>query len=91
LNQREAMAPDGHRCARWDNVIMNSSADALPSFAKAHYWTMLHPEIESEEDMLELMRGHEQIAQLLREYSEADRCEMSERTFEELASLRELN
>jgi hypothetical protein len=23
----------------------------------AHYWTMLHPEIESEEDMLELMRA----------------------------------
>ena len=57
----------------------------------AHYWTMLHPEIESEEDMLELMRGHEQLAQLLMEDSEADRSEMSERTFAELASLRELN
>jgi signal transduction histidine kinase len=57
----------------------------------AHYWTMLHPEIESEGDMLELMRGHEQLAQLLMEDSEADRSEMSERTFAELASLRELN
>ena len=57
----------------------------------AHYWTMLHPEIESEEDMLELMRGHQQLAQLLMEDSEADRSEMSERTFAELASLRELN
>ena len=26
----------------------------------AHYWTMLHPEIESEEDMAALMRGHEE-------------------------------
>jgi signal transduction histidine kinase len=57
----------------------------------AHYWTMLHPEIESEEDMLALLRGHEELAQLLMEDSEADRSEMSERTFAELASLRELN
>jgi signal transduction histidine kinase len=57
----------------------------------AHYWTMLHPEIESEEDMLALMRGHEELAGLLIEDSEADRSEMSERTFAELASLRELN
>jgi signal transduction histidine kinase len=57
----------------------------------AHYWTMLHPEIESEEDMLALMRDHEELARLLMEDSEADRSEMSERTFAELASLRELN
>jgi signal transduction histidine kinase len=57
----------------------------------AHYWTMLHPEIESEEDMLELMRRHEELARLLMEDSEADRCEMSVRTFAELESLRELN
>src|SRR6202140_5837858 len=41
--------------------------------------------------MLAVMRGHEQLAQLLMEDSEADRSEMSERTFAELASLRELN
>lgn len=57
----------------------------------AHYWTMLHPEIESEEDMIELMRGHEEFAQLLMEDPEADRSEMSERMFEELARLRDLN
>ena len=57
----------------------------------AHYWTVLHPEIESEEDMLALLRGHEELARLLMEDSEADRSEMSERTFAELASLRELN
>jgi signal transduction histidine kinase len=57
----------------------------------AHYWTMLHPEIESEEDMLQLMRGHEELAQLLLEDPEADRSEMSERMFMELARLRELN
>jgi signal transduction histidine kinase len=57
----------------------------------AHYWTMLHPEIESEEDMLELMRGHEELARLLLEDPEANRSEMSERMFAELSHLRELN
>ena len=57
----------------------------------AHYWTMLHPEIESEEDMLDLMRGHEELAGLLLQDPEAHRCEMSERTFQELTHLRDLN
>jgi signal transduction histidine kinase len=57
----------------------------------AHYWTMLHPEIESEEDMLELMRGHEELARLLLADPEAHRSEMGERTFQELTHLRELN
>ena len=57
----------------------------------AHYWTMLHPEIETEDDMRLLMRGHEELARLLLEDPEADRCEMGERLFEELTSLRELN
>jgi signal transduction histidine kinase len=57
----------------------------------AHFWTMLHPEIESEEDMLALMRGNEELAQLLMEDPEAERSEMSERMFAELARLRELN
>jgi signal transduction histidine kinase len=57
----------------------------------AHYWTILHPEIESEEDMLELMRGHEELAQLLLEDPEAGRCEITERMYEELVRLRELN
>ena len=57
----------------------------------AHYWTMLHPEIESEEDMLELLRGHRELARLLLEDPEAARSEMSERMFAELTQLRDLN
>ena len=52
----------------------------------AHYWTMLHPEIETEDDMQQLLRGHEELARLLLEDPEADRCEMGERLFEELTS-----
>ncbi|HEY6823077.1 MAG TPA: ATP-binding protein, partial [Steroidobacteraceae bacterium] len=57
----------------------------------AHYWTMLHPEIESEEDMLSLLGAHEDLAKLLLEDPEADRCEMGERLYEELSALRELH
>ena len=57
----------------------------------AHYWTMLHPEIESEEDMRTLMQDHEELARLLMEDPEADRCEMGARLFDELTALRELH
>jgi signal transduction histidine kinase len=57
----------------------------------AHYWTMLHPEIETEDDMLELLRGQQELARLLLEDPEAHRSEMAERMFAELAQLRELN
>jgi signal transduction histidine kinase len=57
----------------------------------AHYWTMTHPEIETEEDMRELMRQHEELARLLLEDPEADRCEMGARLLDELKALRELN
>ncbi len=57
----------------------------------AHYWTVLHPEIESEDDMLSLLRDQEELAKLLLGDSEADRCEMGERAFEELTALRDLH
>jgi two-component sensor histidine kinase len=57
----------------------------------AHYWTLMHPDLALEDDLKELLREHEQLAQLLLQDSEAGRCEMGARLFEELASLRELN
>jgi signal transduction histidine kinase len=57
----------------------------------AHYWTMLHPEIETEDDMIGLLRGQEELSRLLFDDPEANRCEMSERMFAELTQLRELN
>ena len=57
----------------------------------AHYWTVLHPEIESEDDMLSLLRDQKELAKLLLGDSEADRCEMGERLFEELSALRDLH
>src|SRR4029077_1470026 len=57
----------------------------------AHYWTLMHPELALEDDVKELLREHEELAKLLLEDSDAGRCEMGARLFEELVSLRELN
>src|SRR5215469_371197 len=57
----------------------------------AHYWTMLHPEIETEEDVNALLRQHEELARLLLEDPEANRCELGSRLFDELIALRELH
>ena len=57
----------------------------------AHYWTMLHPEIETEADMASLLHEQEELARLLIADPEADRCEMGERLFDELTALRDLH
>ncbi len=57
----------------------------------AHYWTMLHPDIEAEDDMRQWMDGHEELARLLLEDPEAERCEMGGHLFAELTSLRDLH
>jgi two-component sensor histidine kinase len=51
----------------------------------------MHPELALEDDVKELLREHEQLAQLLLEDPEAGRCEMGARLFEELVSLREFS
>jgi two-component sensor histidine kinase len=63
----------------------------LTFIRSAHYWTLMHPELDIEGDLEELLREHEQLAQLLLNDSEAGRCEMGARLFEELVSLRELD
>ena len=57
----------------------------------AHYWTVLHPDLELEEDANELLRVNEELARLLLQDPEAARCDMGVRLFSELAELRELN
>jgi two-component sensor histidine kinase len=63
----------------------------LTFIRSAHYWTLMHPELTIEDDVKELLREHEQLARVLAEDSEAGRCEMGARLFEELESLRDLN
>jgi hypothetical protein len=57
----------------------------------AHYWTLMHPDIRPEEDVEDLLRNHQELAQLLLNDTEAGHCEMSARLFEELRELRALN
>jgi two-component sensor histidine kinase len=63
----------------------------LTFIRSAHYWTLMHPDIALEDDLNELLRQHEQLAQLLNEDAEAGHCEMGTRLFEELEALRDLN
>jgi len=55
-----------------------------------HYWALLHPEIEPEEDINALLRDHEELAALLLQDPESERSEMGSRLFAELTTLREL-
>jgi two-component sensor histidine kinase len=63
----------------------------LTFIRSAHYWTLLHPEIESQDDILELLRHNEELRRALLEDPEAGRCEMGGRLFAELEDLRALN
>jgi signal transduction histidine kinase len=73
------------------NERLEYLAGLLAFIRTAHYWTMVHPEIDTEEDMRVLMRDHAELTRLLIEDPEADRCEMGSRLFDELKALRELN
>ena len=53
----------------------------LTFIRSAHYWTLMHPELALEDDVKELLREHEQLAQLLLEDPEAGRCEMGARLY----------
>jgi hypothetical protein len=63
----------------------------LTFIRSAHYWTLLHPEIGLEDDILELMRHNQELRRALLEDPEAGRCEMGVRLFAELEDLRTLN
>jgi two-component sensor histidine kinase len=63
----------------------------LTFIRSAHYWTLMHPELALEDDVKELLREHEELAHMLLVDAEAGQCEMGERLFDELESLRDLN
>lgn len=57
----------------------------------AHYWTVVHPDLSSEEDVQALLDANTELARLLLDDPEAARCDMGNRLFAELQTLRELN
>lgn len=57
----------------------------------AHFWTMVHPELKFEDDVLSLLASHEELAGLILDDSEAGRLDMGVRLFEELTELRDLH
>jgi two-component sensor histidine kinase len=66
-------------------------AGLLTFIRSAHYWTLMHPELVIEDDLTQLLRQHEELAELLCKDKEAAHYEMGARLFEELESLRDLN
>ncbi|WP_374471437.1 sensor histidine kinase [Phenylobacterium sp.] len=54
----------------------------------AHYWTQTHPELAFEEDVELLMRQHEELAKLMLDPTDGERCQIGARLFDELESLR---
>jgi two-component sensor histidine kinase len=57
----------------------------------AHYWTLAHPEIELEDDILDLLRRNEDLHHALLNDREAARCDMGAGLFNELETLRALH
>lgn len=57
----------------------------------AHYWTLAHPEIELEEDILDLLSRDEDLKRALLDDPEAARCDMGSGLFSELETLRAMN
>ena len=57
----------------------------------AHYWTKVHAELRLEEDILELMRIHEHLAECLLNDPEARRSDVGQRVAQELEDLRAAN
>ena len=57
----------------------------------AHYWTVVHPDLQREDDVRALLAASEELARLLLQDPEAGRCDMSARLFSELDALRAAN
>jgi C4-dicarboxylate-specific signal transduction histidine kinase len=57
----------------------------------AHYWTMIHPDLDFDDDVRQLLEQHEELARLLLEDPEAARSEMGAKLFNELQLLRDVN
>lgn len=57
----------------------------------AHYWTVTHPEIELEDDLLDLLQRNEDLRRALLEDPQAGRCDMGAGHFAEFETLRALN
>ena len=54
----------------------------------AHFWTKLHPELQLEEDITDLLAVHEALAECVVNDPEAAACETTQSLMNELAELR---
>jgi signal transduction histidine kinase len=62
----------------------------LLTFVRAsHYWTMVHPALDIDDDVRELLDQNAELSRLLLEDPEATRSEMGVKLFDELKALRD--
>ncbi|MGH8494791.1 MAG: hybrid sensor histidine kinase/response regulator [Gammaproteobacteria bacterium] len=54
----------------------------------AHYWTRMHPELELEDDVNQLLETHEALAQCVLDVPEASTVEVTQLLLDELTTLR---
>lgn len=75
------------------NALGNTQFEILTAFLAfirtAHYWTLTHPNLAFENDMVTLLKSHEQLAEILLSTSDADRSSMGIRLYDELMALRQ--
>jgi signal transduction histidine kinase len=62
----------------------------LPFVRASHYWTMVHPHLEIDDDVRQMLNQNAELSSLLLEDPEAARSEMGVKLFDELKALRDL-
>ncbi len=86
----------GHAAPRRGRGPLRRRAQLLPSLVlvflafvrTAHFWTQLHPELNVEHDITELLAIHEALAACVQDQPEAVTSETTQRLLDELAALR---
>lgn len=85
--------PQAARCQEslqriFDRITFQHLIVFLAFVRTAHYWTKLHPELEFEDDIKELLAAHEALAECILNDPEAATCETTQVLQDELATLR---
>lgn len=83
----------GLAAAALRHAVGNTRFEIMTAFLAfirtAHYWTLTHPELTFERDMVALLEVHQQLSRLLLNVSDATQPSMTSQLHQELLSLRQ--
>ena len=88
LNPAQAKRARGALRTALGGSVLELLTAYLAFIRMAHFWTQTHPELAFEEDMERLMRQHEELAHLLLDPADGERCQIGTRLLDELEVLR---